>query len=84
MVEIIDKVGDINYEFVRQASDTRYDKTVSFYLMAAVGGDVADHDEEYDIVKWIDAASATRQLTFDNESRILEAAITMAQERAAG
>lgn len=83
-VEIIDKVGDVNYEFVRRASDTRYDKTVSFYLMAAVGGDMANHDEEHDIVKWIDAASATRQLTFDNESRILEAAITMAQERAAG
>ncbi len=83
-VEIIDKVGEINYEFVRHASDTRYDKTVSFYLMAAVGGNMAGHDDEHDVVKWIDAASATRQLTFDNESRILEAAITMAQERAAG
>ena len=83
-VVIIDKVGEIKYEFVHQANDTRYDKTVGFFLMAAVGGDLADHDGEHDIVKWIDAASATRQLTFDNESRILEAAITMAQERAAG
>ena len=83
-VEIIDKVGEIKYEFVRSANDTRYDKTVSFYLMTAVGGDVADHDDEHDIVKWIDAASATRELTFDNESRILEAAITMAQERTTG
>ena len=84
VVEIIDKVGEVNYEFVRRSSDTRYDKTVLFYLMAAVGGDVANHDEEHDIVKWMDAVSATRRLTFDNESRILEAAITMAQERAAG
>ncbi len=83
-VEIIDKVGEINYEFVRQANDTRYDKTVSFYLMAAVGGNIDHHDDEHDVVKWVDAASATRQLTFNNESRILEAAITMAQERAAG
>ncbi len=82
--EIIDKVGEIKYEFVRRAADTRYDKTVAFYLMAAVGGDMADHDAEHDVVKWIDAASAMRQLTFENESRILEAAITMAQERAAG
>ncbi len=82
-VAIIDKVGEINYEFVRQANDTRYDKTVSFYLMTAVGGNVADHDDEHDVVKWIDAVSAARQLTFHNESRILEAAITMAKERTA-
>lgn len=83
-VVIIGKVGEVKYEFVRQSANTRYDKTVSYYLMAATGGDVADHDNEHDVVKWIDTESATGQLTFDNESRILEAAITMAKERAAG
>lgn len=83
-VVIIGKVGEVKYDFVRQANDTRYDKTVSYYLMAAVGGDVADHDDEHDVVKWVGTESATRQLTFDNESRILETAITMAKERTAG
>lgn len=48
--EIIDKVGGINNEFVCHANDTRYDKTVSFYLTAAVGGNMANHDAGYGMV----------------------------------
>ena len=48
--EIIDKVGGINDEFVPHANDTRYDKSVSFYLTAAVDGNMASHDAGYGMV----------------------------------
>ncbi len=47
-------------------------KTVHWYLMLAVGGDFANHDEEFDIVKWVKPADAIQMLTFGNERRLID------------
>ena len=80
-VEIVDKIGEVNYGFFSSTDNTRYDKTVSFFLMTSHGGCIQEHDSEFDEVKWTAAETAVRQLTFENESRIVEAAITMATDR---
>ena len=46
-------MGDIHYRFVR--GGRRVEKTVHYYLMEAIGGDLALHDHEFEEVRWFDA-----------------------------
>jgi len=82
--QILDRVGEISYSFFRDSTETRYDKSVSYYLMEVKGGDLDLHDEEFDVVVWRDVREAAGNLTFENESRILEKAIALAQSRETG
>ena len=52
--------------------------------MSAVGGDTGMHDEEFDLVEWVPVKQAMEQLTFKNESRIVEKALPMAEEQRTG
>ena len=75
-------VGETRYSFGRDGFI--YEKVVSFYLMSAVGGDTGLHDEEFDLVEWVPVEQAIEQLTFKNESRIVEKALPMAEEQRTG
>ncbi len=75
-------VGENRYSFVRDG--IIYEKVVYFYLMSAVGGDTGLHDEEFDLVEWVPVEQAMEQLTFKNESRIVEKALPMAEEQRTG
>jgi 8-oxo-dGTP pyrophosphatase MutT (NUDIX family) len=75
-------VGETRYSFVRDGFI--YEKVVYFYLMSAVGGDTGLHDEEFDLVEWVPVEQAMEQLTFKNESRIVEKALPMAEEQRTG
>ena len=55
-VRILDTIGDIHYRFVRDGR--RIDKTVHYYLMEATGGDLADHDHEFEEVRWFELGLA--------------------------
>jgi 8-oxo-dGTP diphosphatase len=72
-------VGENRYSFGRDG--IIYEKVVYFYLMSAVGGDTGRHDEEFDLVEWVPVKQAMEQLTFKNESRIVEKALPMAEEQ---
>ena len=78
-VEIKARIGDINYSFTRPSDGAHCDKTVTFYLMKAVGGDVSLHDAEFDFVEWVNPSDAFARLTYQNEARIVETALGMAQ-----
>lgn len=71
-VRLIAYIGSISYFFVR--NHIRYQKQVRHYLMEAVGGDTALHDQEYDCVEWFPLAEASRRLTYQNEVNILSQA----------
>lgn len=68
-VRLIAYIGSISYFFVR--NHVRYQKQVRHYLMEAIGGDTALHDQEYDRVEWFSPAEASRLLTYQNEVNIL-------------
>jgi 8-oxo-dGTP pyrophosphatase MutT (NUDIX family) len=74
-VEIREKLGAINYWFVRSMDRVRCNKTVHFYLMRATGGDTDQHDEEFDEVRWFDSAEALRLMNYPNEARMAEMAL---------
>src|SRR6266536_6104672 len=68
-VRLIAYIGNISYSFVRD--QIRYQKQVRHFLMEAVGGDTALHDQEYDLVEWFPISEACRRLTYQNEVNIL-------------
>ena len=87
IVEIGPPIDDTFYSFFRTASETaadlpfdakgkiRIDKTVHWYLMKYVRGDITNHDCEYDNVEWIKIEEALKRLTHRNEARVLEKAV---------
>ena len=48
--------------------------------MVAVGGDVANHDDEFDRVVWINYEEAKKILTYKDEVLILAKGISMVRE----
>ena len=87
IVEIGPPIDDTFYSFFRTSSETaadlpfdakgkiRIDKTVHWYLMKYVRGDITNHDCEYDDVEWIKIEEALKRLTHRNEARVLEKAV---------
>ena len=79
---LICPLGEIVYWF-RWAGE-RHHKTVHFYLMEAVGGDISLHDHEYDLVEWFDLREAPRQMSYPSEVDIVERAATTLEQLANG
>ena len=94
VVEIGPPIDNTFYSFFRTAAETagdlpfdskskiRIDKTVHWYLMKYVRGDISDHDNEYDDVEWIKIDEALKRLTHRNEARVLEKAVAFYENRA--
>jgi len=68
-VRITGPLDSIEYWFVQ--SGTRIHKTVHYFLMEPVGGDLANHDHEFDEVRWIAFAQAPTMLTFETERALV-------------
>jgi 8-oxo-dGTP pyrophosphatase MutT (NUDIX family) len=66
---LICPIGEIEYWF--RWSGRRHFKTVHFYLMEAVGGDVSQHDDEYDVVEWFTLDEARKNMTYRSEVDIV-------------
>ena len=75
-VRILGTIGDIHYRFVRDGC--RIDKTVHYYLMEATGGDLADHDHEFDVVRWVPVGEAEELMRVPTERDIVARALPVA------
>jgi len=80
-VEVEEPIGSIRYWFVGSPDQTRFNKTVHFYLMSYRGGRTQDHDPEFDDVEWFPAEEAQRRLTYPNEAKILDKALALIQKK---
>ena len=76
-VAIIAPLGNINYWFSRGEERVKYNKTVHFYLMSALGGSTMDHDTEFDTVCWFRIDKAIPSLSYQDETGIMEKASTL-------
>jgi 8-oxo-dGTP pyrophosphatase MutT (NUDIX family) len=68
-VRITDVLDSIEYWFVQRG--TRIHKTVHYFLMEPVGGDLARHDHEFDQVRWVRFDAAGDLLTFETERALV-------------
>ena len=78
-VVIEEPLGSVKYWF--NSPGTRNYKTVHFYLMRATGGSVDQHDPEFDVVEWFEAAEAEKTLTYKNEEKIVRQALEILNGR---
>ena len=78
-VLIHEPLGDITYWF--SARGVRHHKTVYFYLLECLGGNISDHDWENDFVEWLPEGEALRRMSFASEVTIVERAIQRTRAR---
>lgn len=71
--EIEAPLGDIGYRYVWDGR--RVQKRVTFFLMRALGGDIAEHDREMEDVRWFPAAQAGKRASYRGERRIIARAM---------
>jgi 8-oxo-dGTP pyrophosphatase MutT (NUDIX family) len=77
-VRIVEPLDSISYTFAQRGA--RIHKTVFYFLMRVIGGDLTRHDHEFDEVRWFDLADAGGVLTFESERSLAD----RAAERLAG
>lgn len=77
LAQVRERLGDISYWYVWEGA--RVKKTVHFFLMEAVGGDVAQHDQEVEEVRWFPLQEALRVASFRSEREVLERAAAALQ-----
>ena len=77
-------IDSIRYWFVRASDGARCHKTVHYYLMRPVGGDLSQHDHEFDFVVWKSPGEASRTLTYENEVEIVQKGASMVGEGVQG
>jgi 8-oxo-dGTP pyrophosphatase MutT (NUDIX family) len=70
---LIDKVEYWYYATTR-GERLRFHKTVHFYLLRYLSGDVGDHDHEVNEARWVGIDEGYEMLTFASEKRMLERA----------
>jgi 8-oxo-dGTP pyrophosphatase MutT (NUDIX family) len=78
-VRIVAQLDSIQYTFVQ--SGTRIHKTVHYFLMEPVGGDLSRHDHEFERVRWVSFDEAPELLTFPTERALVASAAGRLAER---
>jgi 8-oxo-dGTP pyrophosphatase MutT (NUDIX family) len=74
-VDLGEKIGTIEYWFT--SGGVRFHKFVHHWLMTPTGGDLANHDHEFDAVEWMPVERARSMLSYANERRMLDEATRM-------
>jgi 8-oxo-dGTP pyrophosphatase MutT (NUDIX family) len=78
-VRITGPLDSIHYQFVQ--SGQRIHKTVHYFMMEATGGDLANHDHEFEQVRWVTFEDAASSLTFETERILVARAAAMIDEQ---
>jgi 8-oxo-dGTP pyrophosphatase MutT (NUDIX family) len=75
--EIVGELESIDYWYVERHGKRpeRIHKTVHFYLMRYIYGDVNDHDDEVHEARWVEAGKAAEMLAFETEKGVAEKAL---------
>lgn len=75
--EVVGSLGEVRYWYQRDGR--RIAKSVEFFLLRYVSGDVADHDHEVEQARWVPAAEAAETLTYAGERDMVRRALSQAK-----
>ena len=76
VADLVEKVEDVKYWYVRRESGERVLKVVSFFRFRYRSGSVRDHDHEVDSAEWVPLEDAPRLLGYRGERDMAEAALS--------
>ena len=84
--ELISSINSIEYWFTtdRSGKTERIHKTVHFFLMNYLSGDVADHDDEVAEARWVTPDEALEMLAFQAEKDVVGSGLEMLTRTSAG
>jgi 8-oxo-dGTP pyrophosphatase MutT (NUDIX family) len=71
--DLVEKLGDVRYWYQRDGK--RIATVVSFFLFDYRSGDVADHDQEVEIARWVPLERALTELTYRGEREMVQRAL---------
>ena len=71
-VRILAPLDSIEYTFVQRRE--RIYKTVHYFMMEPTGGDLGEHDREFEEVRWVSFGEAPALLSFETERSLVELA----------
>jgi 8-oxo-dGTP pyrophosphatase MutT (NUDIX family) len=75
--DLVEKLGDVRYSYERRGR--RVNKQVAFFLFDYRSGDVADHDHEIEVARWMPMEEAQRALTYEGEREMVARALSRRQ-----
>ena len=67
----------ITVQYWYQFKGEKIFKTVYFFLMEEVGGDINKHDHEMMAVKWVSEKKVKSTLTYDNDKKAFDEALKL-------
>ena len=70
--KIIKMLTPVTYWFVFEGEKVR--KTVYYFLMEYIGGDITEHDHEMEAVKWLPIEKVADRLSYKSDQRVWEEA----------
>ncbi|MFN8132028.1 MAG: NUDIX domain-containing protein [Solirubrobacteraceae bacterium] len=73
--EPVEVLGDVRYWYQRRQG-RRVFKSVTFFLFAHRGGNVADHDHEVEEARWMPLEEARTALSYPGEREMVERALS--------
>jgi 8-oxo-dGTP pyrophosphatase MutT (NUDIX family) len=79
--QIVAELDPIDYWYVERHGKVpeRIHKTVHFYVMRYLDGDVADHDDEVREARWVEINDGREMLAFATERSVVENALRSIQ-----
>lgn len=72
--KIIDTIGEKSYWFYLKDENIKCRKTVSYFLLEYVSGNIEDYCWEVDEAKWFNIDDAIKQVVYKSDREILEKA----------
>jgi ADP-ribose pyrophosphatase YjhB (NUDIX family) len=77
--EVVGPLEAITYWFAWAPEQVRYRKTVHFFLMRPIGGDITPDAVEVAEVGWFPLSSAPKKATYPSERKVLKEAARLAR-----
>jgi len=75
-LKVIREIGLVRYQFFWRPDNVNYRKTVHYFLMRLNGGDPAlKMEDDFAEHAWLPPEEAAKQLTFENDRRIVRAIV---------
>ncbi|HEC97580.1 MAG TPA: NUDIX hydrolase [Nitrospirae bacterium] len=71
---IVDSLNTVSYWYFLKDENTKYHKTVYYYLMEYPGGSTDNHDREVDEASWFPLDDALKAVKYKGDREILERA----------
>lgn len=68
-------------EYWYQWEGEKRKKTVYYYIMRSVGGDISNHDHEMENVEWIDFKKVESRLTYPSDKKVWKVALRVINRR---